>query len=126
MPAALDLTGQRFGRLFVVRENGRVKFGKEQPGWLVECNCGRRETLAQALLTQRGWRECSYCQRPECIVCGKRYRRPARGASHALTPRHKAKRRARTSNVTTGVQLTLSSISRGISAWLNAWPTILT
>lgn len=92
MPAALDLTGQRFGRLFVVRENGRVKFGKEQPGWLVECNCGRRETLAQALLTQRGWRECSYCQRPECIVCGEKVPSTRPRSVTCSDTCHKAKR----------------------------------
>ncbi|MBF8643085.1 hypothetical protein [Pseudomonas luteola] len=72
MPAPLDLTGRRFGRLRVLAMNGRVKFGREQTAWLVVCNCGRQETLAQSLLTQRGWRECSWCQRPECVICGNK------------------------------------------------------
>ena len=72
MPAPLDLTGRRFGRLRVLAANGRVKFGREQTAWLVVCNCGRQETLAQSLLTQRGWRECSWCQRPECVICGNK------------------------------------------------------
>jgi len=69
MAAPLNLTGRKFGRLRVLRANGRVKFGRDQTAWLVECNCGRQEVLAQALLTSRGWVECSYCQRPECVMC---------------------------------------------------------
>lgn len=52
MPAPLDLTGRRFGRLRVLAANGRVKFSREQTALLVVCNCGRQETLAQSLLAR--------------------------------------------------------------------------
>lgn len=93
MPAAHDLTGQRFGRLLVLRENGRVKFGREQTAWLVECNCGRQETVAQALLTQRGWRECSHCQRPVCVVCGEKVPASRPRSVTCSDTCHQAKRR---------------------------------
>lgn len=85
-------------------------------------HCGRRETVAQALLTQRECESAHTANGRSALFAGRRYRRPARGASHALTPAIKPNAVARTSNVTTGVQLTLSSISRGISAARQANP----
>lgn len=70
MPAALDLTGRRFGRLRVLNADGRVKYGRDQAAWRVSCNCGHQETLAQDQITKKGWRECSLCRRPACVICG--------------------------------------------------------
>lgn len=38
-----DLTGQRFGRLYVVREYGRNKQGKAT--WLCKCDCGNTKAV---------------------------------------------------------------------------------
>ena len=38
MPKKIDLTGERFGRLVVIREAGRTKGGKVT--WLCRCDCG--------------------------------------------------------------------------------------
>ena len=44
-----DLTGQRFGRLVAIKENGRTKQG--QAMWLCQCDCGNTKTIASASLT---------------------------------------------------------------------------
>lgn len=41
MPALLDLTGQRFGRLLVLARSGNL--GKAV-GWSARCDCGRTTT----------------------------------------------------------------------------------
>lgn len=49
MPPALDLTGQRFGRL-VAREPCRVG---NRRGWLCDCDCGRQKRVETAKLTHQ-------------------------------------------------------------------------
>lgn len=39
----IDMTGQRFGRLVVLRENGRTKYGKVM--WMCKCDCGAEVTV---------------------------------------------------------------------------------
>lgn len=41
MPSLIDLTGQRFGRLTVIRENGRNSSGKVL--WKCLCDCGNEK-----------------------------------------------------------------------------------
>lgn len=67
-----ELTGEKFGRLTVIERAGSLRYGRAVAGWLCECECGRREVLAQPLLLQKGWRECSLCRRPDCVVCGRK------------------------------------------------------
>lgn len=67
-----DLTGQQFGRLTVIERAGSLQYGRMVPAWLCECGCGRREVLAQPQLLRKGWRECSLCRRPDCVVCGRK------------------------------------------------------
>lgn len=50
MPEKIDLTGQRFGRLVVIRECGR-KNGKV--AWLCKCDCGREKVVRGSSLTRR-------------------------------------------------------------------------
>ena len=50
MPKKIDLTGQRFGRLLVIREAGR-KNGKV--AWLCKCDCGREKVVCGSSLTRR-------------------------------------------------------------------------
>lgn len=43
MPAKKDFTGQRFGKLVAIREDGKDKFGKIL--WYCECDCGNSITI---------------------------------------------------------------------------------
>ena len=43
-----DLTGQRFGRLVAIKENGRTKQG--QAMWLCRCDCGNVKSIASSSL----------------------------------------------------------------------------
>ena len=47
----IDLTGHRFGRLVVIREYGRDKWGKVL--WLCKCDCGREKVVCGSSLTRR-------------------------------------------------------------------------
>lgn len=85
MPAALDLTGQRFGQLTVLRRNGRVVWGRDQPAWLCECDCGAELTVPQRRLktnsiSQRLW-ACPACRTIPCEICGT----PISVTTHAKT-----------------------------------------
>ena len=80
MPAQKDLTGQRFGRLTVLRKEGRVTYGgKPQAAWRVRCDCGREEVYPQNRLphtssiarSSRAVTACSHCSAPPCVVCGE-------------------------------------------------------
>lgn len=66
-----DLTGQRFGRLVVIRrgEDLYQKKGKHTTGWLCQCDCGKTKTLAgQSLKAKngKGVRSCG-CLRAETL-----------------------------------------------------------
>ncbi len=58
----IDLTGQRFGRLKVIRENGRAKNGKVL--WLCQCDCGKQHTVSGDILRRGEARSCG-CYRRE-------------------------------------------------------------
>ena len=51
MPKKIDLTGERFGRLLVIREAGRTKDGRVT--WLCRCDCGREKVIRGICLTRR-------------------------------------------------------------------------
>lgn len=81
MPAPLDLTGRRFGRLTVIAAHGRVTFGREQTAWLCRCDCGAEMTVPQDRLPHSEYlvrnrpramvRACPECLRKPCAVCGE-------------------------------------------------------
>lgn len=79
MPAPLDLTGQRFGKLLVLNSTGRKRetLSKEALLWLCQCDCGRQEEIPQLYIPstpskalRRGakW-ACSVCSRGRCEIC---------------------------------------------------------
>lgn len=77
MPAALDLTGRRFGQLEVIERAGKIKYGHMVPAWRCRCDCGREEIVPQPRLPTResvpkGQRvyACEVCRQPDCITCG--------------------------------------------------------
>ena len=61
MPAKIDLTGQRFGRLAVIREGGRSPSGKVQ--WKCRCDCGVTLTVTANALRVGETRSCGCLQR---------------------------------------------------------------
>lgn len=44
MSAKIDLTGKKFGKLYVLREDGRIR---KEAAWLCVCSCGMRKTMKQ-------------------------------------------------------------------------------
>jgi hypothetical protein len=57
--AAIDLTGQRFGRLVAIRRHGTVNHGAS---WLCRCDCGC-EHVVRAVSLRRGDTKSCGCQR---------------------------------------------------------------
>lgn len=64
MPAKLDLTGQRFGRLIAVSDVGRDKHGGTL--WLLSCDCGGSTTALVSNLTHGRSTSCG-CFRRENV-----------------------------------------------------------
>lgn len=56
MPALIDLTGQRFGALVVLRRADNSPDGK--PRWLCVCDCGQTATAKTAVLSSGGTTSC--------------------------------------------------------------------
>lgn len=50
VPDKFDLTGQRFGKLIVVREDGRIRASR---AWLCACDCGETTRVPQGSLTRK-------------------------------------------------------------------------
>lgn len=70
MGKLIDLSGQRFGRLVVVKEAGRSSNGKAL--WLCECDCGNRRIFYGEKLRCGETRSCG-CYRRE--ITGKQFRK---------------------------------------------------
>ena len=62
MPKKIDLTGQPFGRLIVIREYGRAK--DRQVTWLCRCDCGREVVVKAGNLLSENTQSCG-CLRLE-------------------------------------------------------------
>ena len=65
MPKKIDLTGQPFGRLVVIREAGRTKDGKVL--WLCRCECGNVVTVRGDSLRDENTTSCG-CYNRERVV----------------------------------------------------------
>ena len=65
---AMDLTGQRFGKLFVLRRDpGRNGY------WICECDCGNRKSIRGTSLTKKNCtRSCGCDQRKIAAETGRR------------------------------------------------------
>ena len=61
MSAKKDLTGHRFGRLVVIREYGRSKYGKIM--WLCRCDCGGEVVVTSGNLCSGNTQSCGCLQR---------------------------------------------------------------
>lgn len=74
----IDLTGERFGRLVVLEENGRTSTG--QVMWLCACNCGKTTTVRSQQLRTGRTRSCG------CLISEKsRERATERNRTHGGT-----------------------------------------
>lgn len=68
MPRLIDLTGQRFGRLTVIKRAGNSKCGKVT--WLCQCDCGKH-TVVQAIDLKSGKSRSCGCIRVDGLVASK-------------------------------------------------------
>lgn len=72
MENAMDLTGRRFGKLFVLRRDPGRKHGGNY-FWICECDCGNRKSIrGTSLLMVDGTRSCGCDQRKAASETGKR------------------------------------------------------
>jgi hypothetical protein len=58
-----DLTGQQFGRLRVLKLNGKNKWGNYL--WLCQCSCGNEKIVASGKLLSGNTQSCG-CYQQEC------------------------------------------------------------
>jgi hypothetical protein len=72
-----DYPGKRFGRLLVIKQNGRTKSGNVV--WLCRCDCGNEKNIAGGDLQSKGTVSCG-CQRREN---GRRVGKSSRTHGHA-------------------------------------------
>ena len=64
MKKAVDLTGQRFGRLVVIRQNGTTTSPKcKRPMWECQCDCGNVVTVAGYSLRRGATKSCGCLMR---------------------------------------------------------------
>ena len=66
---SLDLTGQRFGRLTVVKrvENHIFPSGKQKSQWLCKCDCGNEVIVIGSNLTKENGTKSCGCYAQECM-----------------------------------------------------------
>lgn len=98
MPKKIDLTGQPFGRLVVIREYGRSKNGAVL--WLCKCECGNECVVSSDNLRKQHTRSCG---------CLSRDRLRERSTIHGLNTKHK--------RLCASIRLHFKSISEGISGY---------
>ena len=61
MSKFIDISGQRFGRLIVIKENGTTKNGDIR--WLCRCDCGNEKTITGSKLRSGHTQSCGCLQR---------------------------------------------------------------
>ena len=69
MPKALDLTGQRFGRLTAIECLGSIK-GKRY--WAVRCDCGNENLVEANKLKDGGILSCGCLRKESAFINGKK------------------------------------------------------
>lgn len=65
MPKLIDLSGRRFGRIVVLREDGRDKHNK--PLWMCLCDCGKERTVLGNSLSRNKTKSCG-CLQSEVVT----------------------------------------------------------
>lgn len=90
MPAAVDITGQRFGRLVAV---GRADVRAVHVHWVCVCDCGAERVVAGVSLRKGATRSCGCSRRCVSRVNGKKSRGPLKHglrAGGAMPPEYLA------------------------------------
>lgn len=77
---AIDLTGQRFGRLVVVERAENTKDQKAQ--WLCKCDCGKTLVVRSAALRRRKGQKSCGCWTSEILAMRIRERNTTHGLTH--------------------------------------------
>jgi hypothetical protein len=70
----IDLTGKRYGRLLVIRENGKSKNNNTK--WLCQCDCGNETTVTGGNLSYGSVKSCGCLAKEETSKRRKSSRRP--------------------------------------------------
>lgn len=81
MKPIMSLTGQRFGRLFVLSKASPQTVGDRHSFWNCQCDCGRSYVASSNRLRQGKTRSCGCLRREQARVNVKRYAHK-RGPSH--------------------------------------------
>lgn len=71
MSKAIDLTGQRFGRLTVISRAENTKAG--QAKWLCKCDCGKTKVVSGYHLRSGRITSCGCYQKERASECSKKY-----------------------------------------------------
>lgn len=79
MPPLMDITGQRFGRLVVIKRNG---YRAGRTAWLCKCDCGKYVTATQNCLSRGRTKSCG-CLNDE--LRAKRAYKAGQGRAKQLT-----------------------------------------
>ena len=78
MNQVTDLTGRRFGRLTVLRQEGwyvSAYGGGRRPTWLCRCDCGRETVAIGTNLTSGNTRSCGCIRAEQIAEVGRRRRK---------------------------------------------------
>lgn len=84
MPAPLDLTGRRFGKLVAVKRVERSD--RRGTWWLCRCDCGGEQVAPTNRLNisdedPRALRACEACRSSRCAVCGAMFLKAGSGVT---------------------------------------------
>ena len=79
MPKAINITGQRFGRLIVMHKLSKRRYTKIQ--WMCKCDCGKQVSVTTQLLRRGDTRSCG------CINLGNKR---AQKHGFSCTPEYRA------------------------------------
>lgn len=91
MARLMDLKGMTFGRITVIRLNGRTRWG--QAVWLCRCNCGSVKSIVARNLTSGDTHSCGCLGREKSAERARRRVRPiihGHAKKHRLSPEYKA------------------------------------
>lgn len=80
LSTVIDLTGQKFGKLFVI---SRVKNNRDMVQWNCQCDCGKKTIVSSASLKSGNTKSCG------CMSCIKKYSDESMASKHALYYRYK-------------------------------------
>lgn len=89
MPTSIDLTGNQFGRLVVVRPAGLNKYGRAV--FLCQCTCEQRSTkvVSRSKLVSKHTQSCGCLRRENARALGVAKRQTHCKRGHSLIPGHK-------------------------------------